>query len=67
MKVNGMPTRGLDENIIDFINSSDEAKGLREIFESIKNGNKEELFVGIRNKKKTFKKIALLLMRFSEK
>ena len=44
-----MPTRGLDENIIDFINSSDEAKGLREIFESIKNGNKEELFVGIRN------------------
>lgn len=49
MKVNGMPMRGLDENIIDFINSSDEAKGLREIFESIKNGNKEELFVGIRN------------------
>jgi len=49
MKVNGMPMRGLDENIIDFIKNSDKAKGLREIFESIKNGNKEELFIGIRN------------------
>lgn len=66
MKVNGMPMRGLDENIIDFIKNSDEAKGLREIIDSIRDGNEEELFIGIRNnfiavyfrRKCVFKKIA---------
>lgn len=49
MRVNSIPMRGLDENIIDFIKNSDEAKGLREIIDSIRDGNEEELFIGIRN------------------
>lgn len=44
-----MNVRGLDENIIDFIKNSDKARGLREIINSINMGNKEELFMGIRN------------------